>query len=118
MSEKSKMSTQGHKTSQITHLVYRDYWRSRSFNAGTSWGKRNWKPAASAAAGTTRWLASRTCDISPNNALRANSGTGKIAGLCNAWASARVNSELIAGEGATPLSAPLTGRFKANWNNA
>src|ERR1035441_883134 len=76
---------------------------------GASWGKRNEKPAATAACGRARWLASSTCDISPKRARRAKAGTGKMAGRCTAAASARVNSALITGLGATPFSGPLTG---------
>src|SRR5471030_2282880 len=74
-----------------------DYTRSASASAGASWGNRNGNPAASAAAGVTLWLPSRISDISPNSALRANAGTGKIAGRCKAFARARVNSALITG---------------------
>ena len=57
-----------------------NYPPNKSFNAPPSSGKRNLNPAASGAAGSTRWLASRTSDISPNNSFRANAGTGKSAG--------------------------------------
>jgi len=48
---------------------------------------------------------------SPKSSFRANSGTGKIAGRCNAAASFCVNSALVTGFGAVPFRAPCTAGF-------
>src|ERR1022692_4281154 len=94
------------------------YFPSKSSNAPPNSGKRNLNPAASAAAGSTLWLASRISDISPNSNFSANTGTGKMAGGCTTLARVCVKSALLTGMGATPLSAPLTGFSTANWNIA
>ena len=66
------------------------------------------KPARCAASGRARWLASSTSDISPNINLKANAGTGKIAGRCTASAKAAVNSRLVTGKGEVALNTPRT----------
>ena len=46
--------------------------------------------------------------MSPNRILRANAGTGKIAGRCNAAANSRVNTAFVTGFGATAFTGPQT----------
>src|ERR1035437_8990190 len=70
------------------------YLPSKSCNAPPNSGKPHWNPAASGAAGSTRWLASRTSDISPNSSFSPNAGTGKIAGRWTALARTCVKSAL------------------------
>src|SRR5260370_41170845 len=70
---------------------------NRRASAAFSCGYSNWKPADCAARGSTRWLARTTVDISPNMRLRANFGTGKMAGRCRVAASALGNSAFVTG---------------------
>src|ERR1022692_3874374 len=91
---------------------------SKSSSAPPNSGKRNLNPAASAAAGSALWLASRISDISPNSNFSANTGTGKMAGRWRTLARVCVKSALLTGMGAAPLSGPLTSCSTANWNMA